>query len=189
VIPLIALALLKGEDGRSAQAVRDYHAVLDMLAPYAGNRNVLIARHDLALLLAKKKETWSEAEALFAQNLEAGYVPSRQRVAEWLVERGRLAEAVPHFEALLADKLEYTAARLQLAEILDKLGDTERERAQLETAQRNDPANVKVLLSVARLASAEKRWDAAREAYQAAMQNALDPRLRRQVAAELKRLP
>jgi tetratricopeptide (TPR) repeat protein len=189
VVPLIALALLKADDGRSSQAVKDYNTVLDMLAPYPGNRNVLIARHDLALLLAKKKETWSDAEGLLTKNLEAGYVPSRQRMAEWLVERGRPADAVQHFEALLADKPEYTAARLQLAEILDKLGDAGRERIQLEIARRNDPANVQVLLSLARLESAGKRWDAAREAYRAALENALDPKLRRQIGVALKRLP
>ena len=105
------------------------------------------------------------------------------------MERGKPAEAVPHFEALLTAKPEYTAARLQLAEQLDRLGDTAREREQLETARRNDPTNVKVLLSLARFESAQQRWDAARENYQAALENALDPKLRRQIGAALKRLP
>ena len=55
-----------------------------------------------AALPVKDKKGWTEAESLLQQNLDASYVPSRQFMAEWLAERGMPAEAVPHFEALLA---------------------------------------------------------------------------------------
>jgi tetratricopeptide (TPR) repeat protein len=187
-IPLIALAQLEADDGRTAQATRDFQASLDALAPYPGNRNVLIARHDMAVLLAKNPKTWDEAESLLARNLDAGYLPSRQRMAEWLAERRKPAEAVPHFEALLVAKPEYTAARLKLAEQLDQLGDNLGERMQLELARRNAPNNPLVLLALARFETVQKRWNAAREAYQAALENTLDAKQRKQIAGTLRRL-
>jgi tetratricopeptide (TPR) repeat protein len=187
--PLIALALLKADEGRGKEAMKNYNDALKTLNAYPGNKDILIARHDLALLLAKKKENWDAAEALLRQNLDAGYVPSRQYMAEWLAERGKPAEAVPHFEALLAAEPKYTAARLDLAQQLEKLGDTERERVQLELARQNDPQNLAVLLATARFESAQKQWDRAREAYQTALQSASDPKTVKQINAALKRLP
>jgi len=185
--PRIALALLEADDNHDV-AARDYNDALTTLAAYPTNKNLLIARHDLALLLARRKENWTKAEELLAENMAAGYVPSQQRMAEWLVERGKPAQAVPYFEALLAAKPEYTAARLGLAEQLDKLSDTARERVQLELARQNDPGNVTVLLALARFESAQKQWRAAREAYRLALQHS-DPKLSRQINGALKKLP
>lgn len=188
-MPLIALGLLKAHDGRPVEAAKDYNDALAFLSPYPGNRNIPVARHNLALLLARKKETWAEAERLLTMNLNAGYLPSRQRMAEWLVERGETAEAVVHFQALLAAKPEYTAARLKLAEQLEKLGDAANERCQLEEGRQMDPLNVKVLIALARFENGQNASAAAREAYQAALQNAVDPKLRRSIQAALKKLP
>jgi tetratricopeptide (TPR) repeat protein len=187
--PLIALALLKADEGRSADAIRGYREALRTLDSYPGNKDILIARHDLALLLVKNQKSWTEAESLLGQNLDAGYVPSRQFMAEWLAERGKPAEAVPHFEALLAAEPQYTAARLELARQLEKLGDSARERAQLKLARQYDPKNPAVLLALARFESEQKQWGAAREAYQTALRYASGSKTVGQIRTALKRLP
>ena len=191
-MPLIALALLKaGERGRrhEGESAGYYKSALALLAPYADNRNVLIARHNLALLAAKKKPGWTEAETLLKRNIAAGYLPSRQRMAEWLADRGDSAEAVPQFEALLEAKPEYTAARLRLAEQFRKLGDAAGEGKQLGLAREHDPQNLTVLLELAGFEARQKRWKAAREAYQAARQQASDPKVRRRIDAALRSVP
>ena len=187
--PVIALALLKANDRRTSEAISDYNEALAILAPYAPNKNILIARHDLALLLARKKESWTEAGRLLTENIAAGYIPSQQFMAEWLAERGEPAAAVPRFEALLLAEPKYTAARLELAAQLDKLGDAAREREQLQLARQNDPENVAVLLALARFETAQENSDRAREAYRAALDHTSDPQTIKQIRAALKRLP
>ncbi|PWT98893.1 MAG: hypothetical protein C5B51_28220 [Terriglobia bacterium] len=187
--PLIALALLESGEGRETQAASHYDEALAALEAFPANKTRLMARHDLALLLTRRKQNWSRAEVLLDENAASGYIPSQQTMAEWLVERGKPAKAVPYFEAMLSARPEYIGARLALAEQLERLGDTQRERSQLEAARQYDPENVAVLVALARFEKGQKQFDAAREAYNQALRGASDPRLVRQIKTALKELP
>jgi tetratricopeptide (TPR) repeat protein len=187
--PRIALGLLKASQKRDLAAEKHYKDALDLLAPFGGNRNVLIASHNLALLLTGKKDRWRDAETMLRKNVEKRYVPSQQAMAEWLVHRGDFAEAAKIYESLLAELPDFTAARLSLAGVLEKLGDDKGQRQNLLLAYQYDCDNPRIIIELARFEAGQKNWDAARRAYQEALNLTSDSALRKRIASALRRLP
>ena len=111
--PYIAMGHLKASQGHFSEAERYYRLSLEKDAA-----NV-IARHDLAVLLAGRRGGFTEAEALWREALarDPDFLPARLSLARSLDRQQRTADSIRQFELVVKQKPEYVAARLALARL------------------------------------------------------------------------
>jgi len=104
------------------------------------------ARHNLALLLAKRRD-FAKADELWKANILAApdFLPSRIAYAESLAQRGQAAAAIVEYERIAGDKPEYVGAREALARLYLLQGQPALALGHLNRALDQSPANVALL--------------------------------------------
>ncbi|MCW5977363.1 MAG: tetratricopeptide repeat protein [Bryobacteraceae bacterium] len=180
--PLNALGSLKASTGKFDEAERLYREALTK------DPELLPARHNLALLLAERKERQEEAIRLWRANLERApdHLPSRLGLAELLARRGDIQPAIAEYRAVASQKPDYTAARLALSDLLEKSGDRNGALAQTREAlerQEDDPA---ILERLGDLEAALGHRAEANKAYAAARQHTEDKGARKRLERKLR---
>lgn len=107
-----ALGTVERSGGHEARALDFFQKAM------ADDPNDLNARHNLALLLAKRGD-FVKADDLWRGNLDrdAGFTLSRISYAESLASRGQRRSAIEQYQRLVQDKPEYVAARESLARL------------------------------------------------------------------------
>lgn len=95
--PRLALGVLRSD----SKAIRDVVATLEQTPTNPDvARYLAVARHDLAVVLARKRSGTSEAEAIWTQLSAADYAPSRLALADYLLDRARKARGAARAEML-----------------------------------------------------------------------------------------
>lgn len=104
------------------------------------------ARHNLALLLAKRRE-FAKADDLWRANILAApdFLPSRIAYADSLTQRGEAGAAIVEYQRIVADKPEYVGAREALARLYLNQGQPAVALGHLNSALDQSPANVTLL--------------------------------------------
>jgi len=163
---LNALGALKAETGRRAEAEDFYKQAL------AHDPALLAARYNLGQLVAADGKRGAEAAALWRQNLarDPQHLPSQIALARYLQSSGNAAEAAREYEAIVAAKPDYVAARVALAEVrpADAI-------AQLEAALKIQPENPEILERVGKAYLAAGRKTEAQDAFRKALALTTDP--------------
>ncbi|HET8550393.1 MAG TPA: tetratricopeptide repeat protein [Bryobacteraceae bacterium] len=181
--PYNALGSLKAVQGKAAEAEKLYKLALDK------NPQLLAARHNLALLLARQRDRQNEAAELWRENLRRAptFIASRISLAELLAARGETAAAIQEYREVLTARPEYLAARIALADLLSGSGDHAGALEQLATAAKSDATNPAILERLGDVHTTMKHAAEAKAAYEAALQNAPDRAARKRIRAKLNR--
>jgi tetratricopeptide (TPR) repeat protein len=176
--PYNALGSLKASTGNRREAVRLYKQSLEM------NPNLLVARHNLALLLSGEKDRLPDALDLWRDNLRRSpdFLPSRISLAAALPDP---KEAIEQYRIVVAAKPGYLAARLALAGLLQKAGDSAAAMGQLREAQKLDPKNSGIFEQIGDLESSMNNSAEARDAYESALKNTPDSQTRKRIRGKL----
>ena len=179
-----ALGSLRAAEGRRKEAEEFYRKALEKNPQFAA------ARHNLAALLAERRETSAEALRLWRENLSGApdYLPSRLALAETLTKEGQTADALEQYRSVLKLRPEYVAARLALAELLAQSGNPEEAVAELREALRTRPRNTRIYEQLGDVEQHRNRTAEARQAYTQALASAVDPKTRARLQQKLKRL-
>jgi tetratricopeptide (TPR) repeat protein len=179
--PLNALGSLKAGMGKFDEAERLYREALKK------NSELLAARHNLALLLAERKDRQNEAAELWRANLSRapGHVPSRLGLAELLARLGNGKAAIAEYRAVLERKPDYTAARMAVSDLLEKSGDLKGALAEARAASERQTGDPVILERLGDLESSLGNHDAARKAYEAARETAADKSVRKRLSKKL----
>ncbi len=179
--PLNALGSLKSQEGKNAEAEKLYRDAL------AKNANLLAARHNLALLLARRSDRQTEAIALWRDNLQRNpdFLPSRLTLAATLAERGDTAAAIQEYQAVVRAKPEYVAARTALADLYVKNHDAAAAVAQLRECARLDPQSAPIYERIGDLESAAGHPAEARAAWQQALDHSTEKSARKRIGAKI----
>lgn len=180
-----ALGSLRAAEGRRKEAEEFYRKALEKDPQFAA------ARHNLAALLAERRETSAEAIRLWRENLSGApdYLPSRLALAETLAKEGQAAGAIEQYRSVLKLRPEYLAARLALAELLAQSGNPEEAVAELREALKTRPRNTRIYEQLGDVEQHRNRTAEARQAYTQALASAVDPKTRARLQQKLKRLP
>ena len=183
--PYNALGTLKASEGKRSEAEQLYRESLQK------NPNLLPARHNLALLLARETNSQPEAINLWRENLRQSpdYLPSRLSLAETLSERSDNAGAIEEYRKILEAKPDYPAARIALASSLAKTGDVDGAVRELRQISGGGSQNPELLEQIGDLEAGRQRGGEARAAYQSALGLASDHNVRKRIGNKLKLLP
>jgi tetratricopeptide (TPR) repeat protein len=175
-----ALGALEADQRRDAEAEALYRSALSKQAGF------LPARHNLAILIARKKGREAEAVSMLELNLAASpdHLPSRLALAEVLVQQGKRDEAARQYEALLARRAGYPAARVRLAGLLLESGEVDQAILQLNEALRLQPNFADAFEILGDAERKRNREEAARAAYQRAADLATDPAARKRIKSK-----
>jgi tetratricopeptide (TPR) repeat protein len=132
-----ALGYLRASQGKSKEAEDYYRQAL------AADSGLLVARHNLALLLSGLPERGNEAVTLWRENLAKAkdYVPSRLSLARFLERTGQNDAAASEYTVLVQTRPVYIAARLALADVDARIGRPDDALAQLREAIKLEPRN------------------------------------------------
>jgi len=172
-----ALGYLRASEGKRAEAEKYYRQAL------AKDPELLVARHNLALLLSTTNGRSAEAIALWRENLSksADYVPSRLSLARYLARSGQDAPAATEYEALVKTKPDYVAARLALADLDARLAKRDEALAQLQEVIKLQPQNADAYERVGDVSKAAGRTAEAAVAYQKAIENSADKAAKKRI--------
>ena len=130
-----ALGTVARSRGRDARAVELFRKAL---ADDAVDSN---ARHNLALVLAKRRE-FAQADDLWRANIhDSSFLPSRIAYADSLAGRGDARAAVEQYEQIISDKPDYVGAREALAKLYLAQDQGDRALAQLDRALADSGSN------------------------------------------------
>ncbi|MBM3810834.1 MAG: tetratricopeptide repeat protein [Acidimicrobiia bacterium] len=164
-----ALGFLNAFRGKRSQAETFYRQALEK------NSAMLEARHNLAVLLAERKQSAPDAIALWKENLAKSpdHLPSRLSLAKTLADSGREADAITEFQAVVQARPEYAAARLSLAQLLAKQNGPQALQ-QLAEVVKLQPSSSQAWELIGDLEKAAGRSSQAGEAYQKALDNSFD---------------
>lgn len=124
VAPRLALGVLENDES----AIREIVASLEQTpANPEVARYLTVARHDLAVVLAKKRKGAREAEEIWTKLSAEGYAPSRLALADRLLERARkargamraglLAQAAEQYQILAREQPENNEMAQRLKQI------------------------------------------------------------------------
>jgi tetratricopeptide (TPR) repeat protein len=174
--PYNALGSLKASQGRRSEAEDLYKQAL------AKDPKLLAARHNLALLLSEEPARRADAVALWQQNLaqDSEHLPSRLALAETLAQTDARG-AAEQYRQVLALRPEYVAARIALAGLLMKLGDSDGARRELDDVVTRDAANSSAWERIGDLEASRGRAAEAESAYQKALETAPDGAARKRI--------
>jgi Tfp pilus assembly protein PilF len=175
---LIALGVLRRRPA-------DLRAALNELKTKPDPQSAILARHNLAGILAMKKGDESEAVSLWKINADEKYVPSMIALAERSTTP--TAAVAAYLDALEVEP-NNAGLRLKVADLLEA-SDPAASLTQVRKALEIHPENPTLLLRLGRLEERAGDSRAARAAYQAAERLAADPVLRKQARRAVERLP
>jgi tetratricopeptide (TPR) repeat protein len=135
-----ALGTVARSEGKEARAMELFQKAL------ADDPSDLNARHNLALLLAKRRE-FSKADVLWQANIQASrdFLPSRIAFAGSLADRGEPRAAIHQYEQIVADKPEYVGAREALAKLYLAQGLAGRAMVEIDSALTRSASNAALL--------------------------------------------
>ena len=172
-----ALGYLRASQGKRADAEKYYRQAL------AKDPELLVARHDLALLLSTMTGRTDEAVALWRENLTKNpdYVASRLSLAHFLARTGQDAAAATEYETLVKSKPDYIAARLELADVDARLGKRDEALVQLREVIRQQPQNADAYERAGDVEKAAGRPADAAVDYQKALANTTDGSVRKRI--------
>lgn len=178
-----ALGALKADQRRDSEAESLYQQALSKKADF------LPARHNLALLLARKKGRESEAASLLQKNLDTApdHLPSRLALADLLARQGKRDEAAQQYQALLARRADYPAARVRLAALLLESGNADEALSQANEALRAQPNFAEAYEVIGDALRKSSRESEARAAYQRAIELTSDPAMRKRIKSKAGR--
>ncbi len=176
-----ALGFLNASAGRRSDAERFYKQALEK------NNSMLEARHNLAVLLAEKKDRVAEAVSLWKQNLalSPSYLPSRLSLAKTLAASGQRPEAIAEYRSVVDSKPGYAAARLELGKLYAADGKRAEAVEQLSAAVRLQPSSGDAWELIGDLEKAAGRSEDAANAYRKALQYAPDGSARKRIGKKL----
>ena len=181
--PYIALGLLEASQSRWEDAEINYRKALTIPS---GELSLRTARHNLAVLLARKKRRRAEAETLWRQN--GDYVPSQLAYAEALTAWKRPKDAIRQYREILCEMPDHLSARLQLAAELEKSGDHKAAVSELRTARSQQPENPLILERLAENLEATGGRSEALEVYRAALDYGVKGTAQSRMRKAVKRL-
>ena len=107
-------------------------------------------------------------------------------LAETLDRQGAVAEAMAEYRAVLSSKPDYVGARLALAGLLARSGNPDAAVEQLQEALKRKPRSPLVYEHLGDIEMARGRTAEARAAYEKALENAADPKIRKTIRSKLK---
>jgi tetratricopeptide (TPR) repeat protein len=173
--PYNALGSLKASTGKPREAEQFYKQALEK------NPAMLPARHNLALLLSAQKQPLPEALDLWSENLKRSpdYLPSRLRLSGALPDP---KEAIAEYRAVRKDRPEYLAARLSLADLLQKTGDVGAAPDELQ----QDPKSSAIYERIGDVEASRNHSAEARAAYESALKNAPDSNTAKRIRKKTK---
>src|SRR5207247_104365 len=125
--------------GKVEKATLEYQRALDL------NPDLPLARHDLALLVSRQDT--AGAIALWQDNIRRNpnFAPSRLSLARALRNApGGLDDSARQYRELLKQRPNLVGARVELSEVLDRLGRSDDSRAEMETAAKAEPGNFSI---------------------------------------------
>jgi tetratricopeptide (TPR) repeat protein len=181
--PHIGLGSLLSAAGKTGAAALEYEKARQL------NPDLLAARHDLAVVTSKRDP--AAAIALWEENIrrDPNFTPSRLSLARALRDSpGRLADSAAQYRELLRLSPKLVGARVELAEVLETLGNAAESRAELETAANAEPRNFSIREKLSDLLARQGDKPGAEAAYRAALGLAPDRSSRRRIAAKLREL-
>jgi len=175
-----ALGTVARSQGHDTRAAEFFDKAL------ADDPNDLNARHNLALIAAKRRN-YSTADALWQANLRAAdFLPSRIAYAGSLADRGEPKAAIVQYEQIVTDKPDYLGAREALARLY--LAENQNDRALGEIARglSESPSNAALLELRGDAQARLGKDEAARTDWKQALTIATDRAMRARVARKLK---
>ncbi len=177
-----ALGTVARSEGRNARARELFQKAL------ADDPNDVNARHNLALLLARRRE-FGEADALWKANIQAAdFLPSRIAYAASLADRGEPKAAIVQYEEIVAGKPEYVGAREALAKLYLEQKQVDRALPEIDRGLKRSPSNAALLELRGDAHSSLGEADAARSDWTAALGLAPDRTLRTRLNQKLRSL-
>ncbi|HVW86676.1 MAG TPA: tetratricopeptide repeat protein, partial [Bryobacteraceae bacterium] len=179
--PLNALGTLKAAEGKTAEAEKLYKSALEK------NRNLLPARHNLAVLLSSSKNRQNEAIDLWKQNLAAkpDYLPSRLGLAELLASRNDTAAAIDQYREVISQVPGYTGARIALADQLIKANQPAAALDQLRTAVKTQSQDATLWERIGDVERSLNRQAESKEAYATALKLGADNANRKRIRTKM----
>lgn len=178
-----ALGTVARSEGREVRAQERFQKAL---ADDPGDIN---ARHNLALLLAKRRD-FSQADALWLANIQTSpdFLPSRIAYALSLADRGQKRAAIDQYEEIVRTTPDYVGAHEELAKLYLLNGQPDRAVSEIHGALRRSPSNA-ALLELRGDAHVQLGEDqAARSDWNQALSIAPDRAFRMRVARKLRSL-
>lgn len=123
------------------------------------------------ILTFRHTRSFRAPETLWKDTLERspGCFMCHTNYGNWLLENGREAEAVLHFEKSLSLRPDNVPTLLNLARIDESHGRLDAAAARLRTASRIDPADTTVLINLGTVSTKAGRVDEAVTAYEEAL--------------------
>lgn len=183
--PYNAIGALYAAQGKRDKAEKFYREALSK------NPASVVARQNLAILLAAKPDSYPAAIRLWRENLRESpdYVPSRISFAEALAHHGETQSAIEQYETVIAAKPDYVAARLALAQLLVQKGDNVRAIEQLREALKREPRRSQTYELIGDIERASGRTSEAQAAYEFASRYASDSAAKKSLRKKLKGFP
>jgi tetratricopeptide (TPR) repeat protein len=125
----------------------------------------------LGTLTFRHARTFRDPETLWRATLERspGCFMCHTNYGNWLMENGRDAEAVPHFEASLALRPNNVPTLLNLARLEEGHGQLDAAAARLRAALKIAPTDTAVLINLGTVSTKAGRLDEAIASYQEAL--------------------
>jgi len=152
----------------------------------ADDPNDINARHNLALLLARRHD-FSEADTLWMANIQSSdFLPSRIAYAGSLADRGQREAAIVQYQQIVAGKPEYVGAHEALAKLYLEQNQADRALTEIEGGLVRSPSNTTLLELRGDVHSRRGEIDAARADWQAAVGLAPDRAARSRLNQKLR---
>jgi tetratricopeptide (TPR) repeat protein len=181
--PHTAIGSLLADAGKREDAAREYRRAIAL------NPGLLAARHDLAVLLSKRDA--AGAIDLWEENIKRDpkFAPSRLSLARALRNvPDRLADSAAQYRKLLESRPNLVGARVEFAEVLERLNNGIESRAEMELAASAEPRNFAIREKLADLIARQEDTIAAEREYRAALVLAPDRSSRKRIRAKLRGL-
>ena len=176
-----ALGTVARSQGKDSKALEYFQKAL---SDDPSDRN---ARHNLALLYAKRRE-FNQADALWQANIKTSpdFLPSRIAYAESLAGRGDRGAAIAQYAEIVQRKPEYVGAHDALAKLYLAQGDASRALAELDQALKPAAGNAELLELRGDAQAKMGNGQAARADWQQALHAAADRAARSRIARKLR---
>jgi tetratricopeptide (TPR) repeat protein len=160
-----ALGTLAGESGNRSKARHYYREAIKL------DRDSLSARYNLALLVSAKRGGSSEAENLWAENLEVdqNHLPTLIAQASYFSRQHRWNSAIADWGAVLGLAPDHLTAKLQLAAAYVAAGQPARAVPWLQAAEKQAPTGAAAWEQIGHLYDSAAEFGLAARAYEKAL--------------------
>ena len=183
--PLTALGELEAEHGNNRQAAR----YLELAVNLQGQTETAMqaARHNYALVLAKRRETLAQALNYWKQN--GDYLPSQFSTAQALARNGNIDRAIDQYRHVLTLVPKSVSARLELIGLMEDAHRPALDRLSvLEDGLCEDSRNAVLLERLGREYMTVGQTEKASTAFQAALDNTNDPAAKSRLRKALEKI-